>query len=103
MYYANAPTKENDLPHLGFDAGERDYYLKILSPCYTGIHNCIISIQSYSGSYEPGKKLVDAVANYDKISSDFHYRNALVAGLLLANKDFKAAALVSEEILKKRP
>jgi hypothetical protein len=103
MYYANAPTKESDLPHLGFDAGKKSYYLNILSPCYTGIHNCILSIEAYSGSYDPGKKLVDAVKNYEKISSDFHYRNALVAGLFFANKDFKAAALVSEEILSKRP
>ena len=103
MYYANSPTKEMDLPHLGFDEGEKNYYLKILSPCYTGIHNCILSIEAYSGASVAGNKLQDAVKNYDKVSSDFHYRNALVAGLFLANKDFKAAALVAEEILSKRP
>ena len=103
MYYANAPTKEKDLPYLGFDATTQSYYSKILSPCYTGIHSCILAIQSYSGASVPGKKLVDAVASYQSVTADFQYRNALVAGLFLANKDYKAAALIGEEILSKRP
>lgn len=103
MYYASSPTRDVDVEHLSFDAGKKDYYTKIISPCQTNIHNCILSIEAYSGSYEPGKKLVDAVKNYEKVSADFFYRNALVAGLLLASKDHKAAAVISDEILTKRP
>jgi tetratricopeptide (TPR) repeat protein len=104
MYYANVPTKESDLPHLGFGPDEKDYYLGIVSHCYTGIHNCILAIQSYTGTtYPAGAKLVDAVKNYEKISADFHYRNALVAGIFLANNDYRAAAIIGEEILMKRP
>jgi hypothetical protein len=103
MYYANTPKKESDIIHLGLPQDEQKYYTSILSSCYTGIHNCILSIQAYSGTYAPGAKLVDTVKNYEKISTDFHYRNALVAGIFLANKDYRATALISDEILSKRP
>lgn len=78
-------------------------YYGYIENCYTGIHNCIISLESYSGSYEPTKKLKDIIDTYMKISTDFQYRNILIAGAFFESKEYLAGVKIAEEIIKKRP
>jgi tetratricopeptide (TPR) repeat protein len=102
MFDETIMTKSTELQKIGLSQNELDYYSNIES-CYTGIHNCVISLDAYSGSYEPISKLKNIIDTYMKVSSDFHYRNILLAGAFFESKEYLAGAKIAEEIVDKRP
>jgi len=79
-----------------------DYY-SYIETCYTGIHNCVINLDSYSGSYESTAKLKNIIDTYMKVSTDFQYRNILLAGAFFESKQYLAGAKIAAEIIEKRP
>jgi tetratricopeptide (TPR) repeat protein len=68
-----------------------------------GIHNCVVALQAYTGSFETIKKLKNITYSYEKVSSDFQYRNALLAGALFESKQYLASMKMVQEIVDKRP
>ncbi|MDD2891795.1 MAG: tetratricopeptide repeat protein [Candidatus Gracilibacteria bacterium] len=102
MFDESTPVKSTEIQKLGLSKDETDYY-SYIETCYTGIHNCIINLDSYSGSYESIGKLKNIIDTYMKVSSDFHYRNILIAGAFFESKEYLAGAKIAEEIIEKRP
>lgn len=82
--------------------GSLDYY-RTIDTCYSGIHNCIVSIVSSSGSDERLADLRAQVMNSEKITSDFQYRNFLVAVKFYEQKMYRASEKIAREILIERP
>lgn len=78
MFDESTPVKIMEIGKLGLSDDDISYY-SYIENCYTGIHNCVVSLESYSGSYAPTKKLKDIIDTYMKVSSDFQYRNILLA------------------------
>lgn len=80
---------------------DTDYY-HITDACYGGIHNCIVSIQSYTGSQERVLDLALQIKNASKISEDLQYRNLLVAAKFYEYGMYRASAKIAHEILNNR-
>lgn len=60
-------------------------------------------IQGYEGEEPRLKELLSSVKEYETLSGDYQYRNALLAGTFFKQKQFLAAAKIAEEIVKNRP
>jgi hypothetical protein len=67
-----------ELDKLSLSTGSLDYYA-LVDTCYTGIHNCIVSIEAYTGSETRIIDLSSQIDKAEKISPDYQYRNLLVA------------------------
>lgn len=78
MFDESVPVKSTEIKKLGLTHDELTYYWYIEN-CYTGIHNCVVALQVYTGSFAEIKKLKDITYSYEKVSADFQYRNALLA------------------------
>lgn len=81
---------------------DMDYYDQI-DTCYTGIHNCVIELQKNTSTGAKLSALRSTVTDYVKVTPDFQYRNALLAAELYKQKQYLAAAKISDEIVSKRP
>jgi len=102
MFDEKVTDKSVEIQKMGLTEDQTAYY-GYIENCYTGIHNCIVALDSYSGSYEPTKKLKNIIDTYMNVSTDFHYRNILIAGAFFQGKEYLAGAKITEEIIQKRP
>jgi tetratricopeptide (TPR) repeat protein len=84
------------------DQATRDYY-DTLTICLSGIHNCIVSIESYTGTSQQVVSLQQTIRQSTTISPDFQYRNFLVATALYTLGDYSISAILAGEILTNRP
>lgn len=81
---------------------DRDYY-QTLDTCYSGIHNCIVNIESYTGKTTRILTLQRNIKKSAQISPDYQYRNFLIAAELYSQSAFRAVDIITKEILSKRP
>lgn len=81
---------------------DRDYY-QTLDTCYSGIHNCIVNIESYTGKTTRILTLQRTIKKSVQISPDYQYRNFLVAAELYKQSAYRAVDILTKEILSKRP
>lgn len=102
MFDESTAEKNSEIQKLGLPQDEIEYY-RYIETCYRGIHDCVVNLDSYSGSYEPVAKLNNIIDTYMKVSSDFHYRNILLAGAFFESKEYLAGAKIAAEIAEKRP
>lgn len=102
MFDESTTDKKSDIAKFPVSEDDRTY-LGYIDTCYTGIHNCVIALETYTGAYEKTKKLSDITRDYAKVSSDFQYRNMLLAGAFFEAKQYLASAKIAEEIVSKRP
>ena len=102
MFDESTPDKKSEIAKFPISPDERAYY-GYIETCYAGIHNCVIALEAYSGSVENIKKLSDITHDYAKVSTDFQYRNMLLAWALFEGKQYLASAKIAEEIVEKRP
>lgn len=102
MFDESTPTKSTEIQKLGLSKDDTDYY-SYVENCYNGIHDCVTNLDSYSGSYEPIAKLKNIIDTYMQVSSDFQYRNILLAGAFFESKQYLAGAKIAAEITDKRP
>lgn len=91
-----------ELSRIPTSTGTQDYY-RILDTCYTGIHNCIVSIEAYSGESLEVKSLQSGILDAAKISPDYQYRNFTTAAKLYEYGAYRASTILSREILAARP
>jgi hypothetical protein len=91
-----------ELSRIPTATGTQDYY-RILDICYTGIHNCIVSIEAYSGTSSQVQSLQSGILDATKISPDYQYRNFATAAKLYEYGAYRASALLAREILTIRP
>ena len=96
------PDRLNELSRYQLDASIREYY-QLIDVCYSGIHNCIVSIESYTGKTDRIVALQDIISKSTQISEDYQYRNFLVAAELYRQGWYRATEILSAEILAKRP
>ncbi len=82
--------------------GMQEYY-PIVDTCYMWIHNCITTIESYSGTEIGILALQKVGADATKVSPDVHYRNFAVAEKFYEFSDFLATEKLTTEILADRP
>lgn len=102
MFDESITIKSTEIQKLGLSSDEMEHH-GYVENCYTGIHNCVTGLESYSGSFEPTKKLKNIIDTYMKVSSDFQYRNILLAGAFFESKEYLAGAKIAAEIVEKRP
>lgn len=79
-----------------------DYY-RIADICYSGIHNCIVSIEGYTGQTSKVLSLQKSIQNATQISPDYHYRNFLVAAEFYGYSMYRVVDILTQEILSARP
>lgn len=91
-----------ELHKIPTDSELQDYYSAV-NTCYTGIHNCIIQIEAYTGSGKEIRAIRKTSIDSAKVSSDVHYRNFAVAAGFYEAWDFLATEKLTEEILESRP
>lgn len=91
-----------ELWKLELTSTDRDYY-KTLDTCYSGIHNCIVNIEAYTGKTTRILTLQRIIKNSTQISPDYQYRNFLVAAELYKQWAYRATDILTKEILSKRP
>lgn len=91
-----------ELARYDLDANNLDYY-RIVDICYTGIHNCIVNIESYTGTSAQVVSLQRIIINSTQISPDFQYRNFLVAAQFYQDSMYLVVDILTNEILSKRP
>lgn len=102
MFDESIPIKSAEIKKLGLSQDELTYYWYVEN-CYTGIHNCVVALQTYTGSFTETKKLKDITYSYEKVSADFQYRNALLAWALFESEQYLASMKIAREITEKRP
>jgi tetratricopeptide (TPR) repeat protein len=90
-----------ELDRIGFATGELEY-ARMIDICYTGIHDCVISLTSYSGSVERVLDLQKVITDAPKISSDKEYRNFALAARLYTDTQYRAVEKITAEILSNR-
>ncbi len=78
-------------------------YYKTIDVCYSGIHNCIVTLEAYSGANTKLQDLRQVIKKSAQISPDFQYRNFLVAAEFYKQSMYRITDILSAEILKKRP
>jgi tetratricopeptide (TPR) repeat protein len=76
---------------------------EMVDTCYTGIHNCIIAIQSYTGSESQILDLALQIKKAEKITPEYDYRNLLVAAKYYEQWMYRASEKILREILLDRP
>ena len=95
------PDRLTELAKYTLDAPTRDYY-QMIDVCYSGIHNCIVGIEWYTGSSTRILDLQTSIKKSTQISPDYHYRNFLVAAELYRQGSYRAVDILASEILSKR-
>ncbi len=98
-------TRSDTLAEMGryeLDSVTSDYY-NAINICYTGIHNCIVNIESYSGTSTQIIAIQKIISKSTQISPDFQYRNFLVAAEFYQNSMYRVVDVMTNEILIKRP
>ncbi|MDD4530979.1 MAG: hypothetical protein PHO80_05535 [Candidatus Gracilibacteria bacterium] len=105
LYVGNNDT-ENEIKDLekydSIDKISINYY-RTLYICYKNLDNCIQEFKKIP-NFTKAKNLVDTRNSFGNSgNNDFQYRNALIAGRFLENKDYLAVIKLGEEILKTRP
>lgn len=91
-----------ELAKLQVQSGSLEYY-ETIDICYSTIHNCIVHIQSYTGTETRLIDLQNQIQKAEKISPDYQYRNLLVAAKLYEQKMFHAVETILYEVLTERP
>jgi hypothetical protein len=91
-----------ELARYELDDVTRDYY-KIVDTCYSGIHNCIVGIEAYTGSSSQVQSLQKIIEKSTQISPDYHYRNFLVVAEFYQYSMYRVTDILAAEILSKRP
>jgi tetratricopeptide (TPR) repeat protein len=91
-----------ELDRYSIDQATREYY-GIIDICYSWIHNCIVSIEWYSGQTTKIINLQKVIKNATQISPDFQYRNFLVTAELYQYGMYRVADILATEILQNRP
>lgn len=82
--------------------GTQEYY-RVIDVCYTGIHNCVMTINEYSGSSSALHDLQTTISGATIISPDFQYRNLTLAAKLYEQGMYGASSRIADEILSVRP
>ena len=96
------PDRLTELSRYELDTTTREYY-QAIDTCYSGIHNCIVTIEAYTGSSTRILDLQNSIRQSTQISPDYHYRNFLVATELYRQGAYRTVEILSAEILTKRP
>jgi tetratricopeptide (TPR) repeat protein len=96
------PDRLGEMSKFAFSSEQKEYY-KIVDVCYSGVHNCIVAIQGYSGTSQDIKNLQKTILDAEKISSDYQFRNFSVATQFYMHGDFRASEKLAGEILAVRP
>ena len=91
-----------EISRIPTEQSEKDYYRHV-DICYTGIHNCIVAIQGYSGTSLEMGRLQETIRNSEKISPDFQYRNFAVAAKFYEYGAYRVSEKFAREILENRP
>ncbi len=91
-----------ELARYDINSEDSDYY-KIVNTCYTNIHNCIVSIEWYTGTSTKVTSLAKTITKSKQISPDYQYRNFLVAVEFYQSWMYRVVDVMSNEILTKRP
>lgn len=91
-----------ELSRYSLDPMLADYY-RIADICYSGIHNCIVSIEGYTGQTSKILSLQKSIKNSTQISPDYHYRNFLVAAEFYGYSMYRVVDILTQEILVARP
>ena len=91
-----------ELSKIPWDPDDREYYT-LIDTCYTGIHNCVVTLEAYSGKTAKILDLKNAMKGYEKVSADFQYRNLLLAAELYKQWQYRAASIIAREIYQIRP
>ena len=96
------PDRLIELSKYTIDTDTRDYY-SIIDTCYSGIHNCIVTIETYTGSSVRIVDLQKTIKDSVNISPDYQYRNFLVSTLFYTQGMYRAVDILTKEVLEKRP
>jgi tetratricopeptide (TPR) repeat protein len=96
------PDRLTELARYQIDIPTREYY-QMIDTCYSGIHNCIVTIEAYTGSSTRILDLQNSIRQSTQISPDYQYRNFLVAAELYRQGSYRAVDILATEILSKRP
>ncbi len=91
-----------ELSKLVTGTGIQEYY-RTIDICYTGIHNCVVQIESYTGAYLPLMDIASVSKNAVKITPDYQYRNFAIAAKLYEQGMYRAVEKLTKEILDTRP
>lgn len=102
MFDESRLDRIGELARYELDDVTRDYY-KIVDTCYSGIHNCIVGIEAYTGSSSQVQSLQKIIEKSTQISPDYHYRNFLVAAEFYQYSMYRVTDILTAEILSKRP
>lgn len=98
----NQKDRMGEFQKFSFWTGEVDYY-RMVDICYSGIHNCIVHISSYSGTSNRLMNLKSAITDAEKVSPDYQFRNFTIATQLFLHGDYRASFILADEILRARP
>lgn len=102
FFDASALDRIGEVVKIPIGTGAREYY-RVVDVCMTGIHNCIVTIEGYSGSAEKINTLRTTITDSIHISPDYQYRNLAVAAKFYEYGMYGVSAHLTEEILKNRP
>lgn len=91
-----------ELNKIPFGTGVSEYY-KAIDTCYTGIHNCVIRIESYTGTSLEMQTLQSSLTGASLISPDSQYRNLVLAAKLYEQGMYGASSRIALEILSNKP
>ncbi len=98
----NLYDRLGEMNKLSLSTGSLEYY-QTIDTCYTGIHNCIVTIEAYTGSEDRLQSLQIQIKSAEKISPDYQYRNLLIAAKLYEQRMYRATENLLREILIARP
>jgi tetratricopeptide (TPR) repeat protein len=90
-----------ELDHIQMTSGELEY-ARMIDTCYTGIHDCVVSIIAYTGSTEKLTGLQRVLADAQKVSPDKEYRNFALAAKFYQMGEYRAVEKLTTEILSNR-
>lgn len=82
---------------------ETQEYYRVVDVCYTGIHNCIITIEAYSGTTASLLTLQTLSKSAVFITPDYQYRNITIAAKFYEYGMYGASMRLAREILENRP
>lgn len=92
----------SEISRYSLGTGALEWY-QAIDTCYSGIHNCVVSLDAYTGSSENVLALKKQIKNAKKITDAREYRNLLIAAKLYEQSMYQASAVISEEILREFP
>ncbi len=91
-----------EIQKLSLSTGSTEYY-EMIDICYSGIHNCIVNLEAYSGSETRISDLQSQIKKSEKISPDYQYRNLLVAAKFYEQGSYRLTEKFAREMLLERP